>query len=115
MLPSGPSHKLVVVSDFLEDDGTYRFVSSGSLASPASARQLAIRLGEEHGISLRGVPLCLGRLESSDFGPLSAQRKEAVKTFWAAYFASAGEPIEIRFDGTGLLSDAESGCTGEKR
>ena len=29
----------------------------------------------EHGFTLQGVSLCLGRLESSDFAPLSAQRK----------------------------------------
>ena len=32
VLPKGVNRKLIVVSDFLEDDGTYRFVSAGSLA-----------------------------------------------------------------------------------
>jgi hypothetical protein len=56
------------------------------------------------------LPLCLGRLESSDFAPLSAQRKEAVHAFWTAYFASGGEPAEIQFDGTGILADVDRGC-----
>ena len=109
------NRKLVVVSDFLEDDGTYRFVSAGSLASPARARELATHLREQHGFTLQGVPLCLGRLESSDFAPLSAQRKEAVQAFWTAYFAAGGEPAEIQFDGTGILADTERGCFGGKR
>jgi hypothetical protein len=116
LLPKGSDRRLVVVSDFIEDDGTYNFVSTGSLASTARARELAVSLREQHGLALQGVSLCLGRLESSDFTPLSAQRKEAVKTFWAAYFATAvSEQAEIRFDGTGILADTEHGCFGGKR
>ncbi len=115
LLPSGMNRKLVVVSDFLEDDGTYRFVSTGSLTSSVHARELAARLRVQHRFTLQGVPLCLGRLESSDFAPLAAQRKEAVQAFWTAYFAAGGEPAEIQFDGTGILADTERGCVGGKR
>jgi hypothetical protein len=115
LLPNGMNRKLVVVSDFLEDDGTYRFVSAGSLTSSARARELAARLREQHGFMLQRVPLCLGRLESSDFAPLTTQRKEAVQAFWTAYFASGGEPAEIQFDGTGILADTERGCFSGKR
>jgi hypothetical protein len=109
------NRRLIVVSDFLEDDGSYNFVSAGPLVTPARARQLAALLREKHGFTLQGVPLCLGRLESSDFAPLPAQRKEAVQAFWAAYFAAAGESAEIQFDGTGILSGANCGCLGGKR
>ena len=115
LLPNGMNRKLVVVSDFLEDDCTYRFVSAGSLANPVHARELAARLREQHGFLLQGVPLCLGRLESSDFAPLSSQRKEAVQAFWTAYFAAGGEQAEIQFDGTGILADTERGCFGGKQ
>jgi len=115
LLPNGMNRNLVVVSDFLEDDGAYRFVSASSLTNPARARELAARLREQHGFLLQGVPLCLGRLESSDFAPLSSQRKEAVQAFWTAYFAAAGEPAEIQFDGTGILADTERGCFSGKR
>jgi hypothetical protein len=115
LLPKDSNHRIVVVSDFLEDDGAYRFVSANSLASPATVREFAARLREQHGFTLQGVPLCLGRLESSDFAPLSVQRKEAVQAFWTAYFATGGEPAEIRFDGTGILADTEHGCFGGKR
>jgi hypothetical protein len=114
-LPKEVSRRLIVVSDFLEDDGSYNFGSNNSLANAASARQLAARLREQHGFTLQGVSLCLGRLESSDFAPLSAQRKEAVSAFWTAYFASGGESAEIQFDGAGILTDAERGCSGGKR
>ncbi|MGC9224921.1 MAG: hypothetical protein ACP5E2_13420 [Terracidiphilus sp.] len=112
-LPARSNRRLIVVSDFLEDDGTYRFVSSRSLASPVRARELAIHLREQHGFTMRGVPLCLGRLESSDLAPLSVQRKNAVQAFWSTYFATGGGPAEIQFDGTGMLADMEHGCFGE--
>lgn len=75
------------MSDLLEHDGTYRFVSARSLANSTNARKLAGHLHEQHGFTLQGVHLCLGRLESSDFAPLPAQRKEAVSAFWTACFA----------------------------
>jgi hypothetical protein len=115
LMPKGMNRKLVVVSDFLEDDGNYNFVSASSLTNPARARELAVHLRAQHGFTLQGVPLCLGRLESSDFAPLSIQRKEAVQAFWSVYFAGGGESAEIRFDGTGILADTERGCFGGQR
>jgi hypothetical protein len=114
-MPRGVNRRLIVVSDFLDDDGTYNFVSANSLATPARARQLAEQLRLQHGFILQGVSLCLGRLESSDFAPLSAQRKEAVQAFWTAYFVAGGVQAEIHFDGTGILADTERGCFGGKR
>ena len=113
-LPKESNRRLIVVSDFLEDDGTYSFISASSLESPSLASELATHLHEQHGFTLQGVPLCLGRLESSDFAPLSAQRKEAVQAFWTAYFAAGGKSAEIQFDGTGILADTERGCFGGK-
>jgi hypothetical protein len=109
-LPKESNRRLVVASDFLEDDGAYRFVSNASLGSPGRARALAERLRGQRAFTLQNVPLCLGRLESSDFAPLSAPRKEAVRAFWTAYFAEPGQPTEIQFDGTGILANAERGC-----
>lgn len=69
VLPKESSRKLIVVSDFLEDDGTYRFISARSLANPVSARQLAEQLRAQHGFTSRGVPLCLGALKASTSPP----------------------------------------------
>jgi len=114
VLPAGGTRKLIIVSDFLEDDGTYRFVSDSAMASPARARQLAARAREQRNFTHQRVTLCLGRLESSDFARLSIQRKAAIQAFWTVYLAEAGEPTDIRFDGTGLLADTERGCSGMK-
>jgi hypothetical protein len=113
-LPNRSIRRLIVVSDFLEDDGAYRFVSDHSVANPAHARELAEHLRKQNEFALQSVPLCLGRLESSDFAPLSAQRKEAVRAFWRAYFASGGEPVEIQIDGAGILADMQRSCSNGK-
>jgi hypothetical protein len=113
-LPQGGNRRLIVVSDFLEDEGSYRFVSSPALAAPGHARQLALRLRGEHGFSLHGVPACLGRLESSDFASLTPERKEAVKTFWTMYLMDADQRPEIRIDGTGMLTTLDQTCFAGK-
>jgi hypothetical protein len=110
VIPKNSNRRLIVVSDFLEDDGTYRFVSANSLANPARARELAARLRNQHSFTLQGLPLCLGRLESSDFAPLPSQRKEAVQAFWATYFAAEDKAAEIQFDGTGILTNVDRSC-----
>jgi hypothetical protein len=66
----------------------------------------------ERGFALQGVPVCLGRLESSDFAPLSQQRKEAVQAFWAEYLNDRGQAPALYFDGTGLLN-GNAGCGNE--
>jgi hypothetical protein len=71
-------------------------------------------LRTDRSFSLTSVPVCLGRLESSDFAPLSAQRKEAVQAFWAEYLNDRGQAPALRFDGTGLLTGT-AGCDDESR
>ena len=113
-LPKESDPKLIVVSDFLEDDGTYRFISAGELATPERASQLGAQLREQRGFKMRPVPLCLGRLESADFAHLPLERREAVDAFWAAYFAAGREHAEIQFDGTGIVANADRGCSWGK-
>jgi len=110
--PKGTSARLIVVSDFLEDDGTYRFVSAPALATPAPAQTLAATLRDERKFTLAGVSVCLGRLESSDFALLSPRRKEAVQTFWSEYLSDRGQAPELHFDGAGMLT-GNSACRNE--
>jgi hypothetical protein len=115
LLPKQNNRRLLIVSDFIEDDGTYDFVSARPLASPISARLLAARLREQHGFTLPDVRLCLGRLDSQDFRPLSQQRKRAVQAFWSAYLSDTGSVTEIRLGGTEMLADPEHGCLGVEK
>ncbi len=107
--PKNADRRLIILSDFLEDDPSYRFVSSPQLASPGRARALAVVTRTDRGFALPGVPVCLGRLESGDFAPLSPHRKEAVRAFWAEYLDDRGQAPALRFDGTGILT-GDAGC-----
>jgi hypothetical protein len=111
-IPKGNERRLVIVSDFLEDESSYRFVSATQLAHPVRAKALALTLRSERGFALPGIPICLGRLESSDFAPLPPQRKDAVRTFWTVYLSENDHWPELHFDGTGILTGSE-GCFNE--
>lgn len=113
-VPKDANRRLIVLSDFLEDDPTVRFVSSPQLVNPARARAFAAELRVERQFDLPEVPVCLGRLESRDFAPLAPGRKEAVEAFWAEYLNDRGQAPVLRFDGAGLLT-SNAGCDGESR
>jgi hypothetical protein len=108
LVPRGSSQRLTVVSDFLEDDGAYRFTTDSSVATSPRARALAAKLRMQNRFALQGIQLCLGRLESADYAPLSVQRKEAVNSFWEAYFFPSGKPVETEVDGAEMLANTES-------
>lgn len=99
--------RLIVVSDFIADDGLYRFASDRALVDRTGARALAARLRAEHGFTLKKVAVCLGRLESTDYRPLAPNRKEAVNAFWQAYFADQSREPEIHMDGIVCLTHAD--------
>lgn len=113
-MPSPEMRKLIVLSDFIEDDGRYRFTSDPNLATLAGARWLAERLRRERGFALRGVGVYLGALESSDFARLDTRRRRAVRAFWSEYFALAGEKTDIQCDGTGMLKVTGNGSPRRK-
>jgi len=112
--PENADRRLIILSDFLEDDPSYRFVSLPQLANAGRARALAVALRTDRSFVLPGVPVCLGRLESSDFALLSPQRKEGVQVFWAEYLNDQGRAPALRFDGTGMLT-GNVGCNNEGR
>ena len=109
-LPSGSVRRLIVVSDFLEDDGQYDFVTDPSLADPPRARRLASRLCAAHGFALQETSLCLGRLASLDYGSLVPERRAAIDAFWQTYLAHDGRAPEIEIDGVGILGGADGDC-----
>ena len=113
-VPRDADRRLIILSDFIEDDPSYRFVSSPQLVTSARARALAVTLRSNRQFMLPGVPVCLGRLESGDFAPLSPQRKEAVQAFWAEYLNDRGQAPALRFDGTGMLTGG-AGCNDDPK
>ena len=111
-IPRGSDRRLVIVSDFLEDESSYRFVTAAQVASASRAKALALMLRSQRGFAMPGIPVCLGRLESTDFAPLARQRKEAVQAFWTEYLSDKTRVPEVHFDGTGMLS-GNVGCFGQ--
>jgi len=103
-MPSGSKKQLVVVSDFLEDESAYRFVSALELRTPVRARALAVKLRADRHFSISGIPVCLGRLESGDYAALTPARKEAVRVFWDEYLGDRGRAPLLRFDVAGMLA-----------
>jgi hypothetical protein len=112
--PKENRRRLIIVSDFIEDDGTFNFVSTPLVSTTERASQLATRLREQNGFALQGTSICPGRLESSDIASLSNERKEAIRAFWTTYFSASSQPSQIQFDGVGILTDIENGCPANK-
>lgn len=106
-IPSSDCRRLIVLSDFIEDDGRYRFTSDPNLASAVKARTLAAELRREHGLALTRVQVYLGALESTDLAPLGTERRSAMWSFWSEYFVQGGKRTDIQFDGTGMLAGLE--------
>jgi len=107
-IPGSDRRRLIVLSDFLEEDGQYRFTSDPNLASAAKARNLAAQVRREHGFTLKNAQVNLGTLESTDLAPLGSERRLAVWSFWSEYFARSGPRTRIQFDGTGMLAGLDS-------
>jgi len=108
--PKSDALRLVVVSDFIDDNGTFNFASAPYLANISRARALATRLRTADGFPLRGVPICLGRLESVDFATLSPKRQKAIDAFWETYLADGSHTPEIVIDGLGMLRSPHPPC-----
>jgi len=108
--PTGSVRRLVVASDFIEDDDAFRFTSIPSLVNATRARAFAARMRATHGFSLQGAAVCLGRLESVEFASLSPKRQAAIDAFWAVYLAENGRAPEIEVDGLGMLAAGSSPC-----
>lgn len=108
--PKRNALRLVVVSDFIEDDGEFRFASDSSLTNATHGRALALRLRAARGLSVQGVTVCLGRLESLDFQALTPERQEAIDVFWETYLAGNDRTPEIEIDGLGMLRSAHTPC-----
>jgi hypothetical protein len=81
---------LMVYTDFLEDDGIYRFAVDPTLVSDTGARELAEQVQKDTGFTPSAVCIRLSLLQSTDLSNLAPQRKKAIRTFWIAYLSHGG-------------------------
>ena len=100
-----PDHstKLMILSDFIEEDQQFDFRTSGTISSALSVQKLAMRQAQTGNIRLNKVEVYLGLLKSAEFTALGKSRRNAIKSFWIQYFKNAGAHPRFFDDGPGLL------------
>lgn len=101
--PQGARLVLVELSDFVEDDGIYRFSTAPELANPVNAKKFAVYLKRQRGFELHVAKVYLGALESDDLAHLAQERLDAIRQFWSIYISSSGQWNPIYLDGPGRL------------
>jgi hypothetical protein len=99
----GLTRAILIISDFIQDDGQFNFKTDPRLANPRRARQLAAKLAEAAGPHLQGVKVYLGYLASVDGRRLSSARREGIEAFWTTYLTRQGAEVEWAIDGSGRL------------
>jgi hypothetical protein len=95
--------KLILLSDFLEDDDKWNFVTDKALESAALARRLANSASLRS--KLRFSSVYLGQLRSRDGAVLSTPRWDAVAAFWSELLNHSGQQQTVHMDGIGSLMD----------
>jgi len=100
---------LVIFSDFVEEDRTWNFIKAPELATPEKAERLANCLaaaftssGSHVQPDWSSVRVFLGSLQSNEIPNMTAQRREAVRRFWIAYFMSLHTQPFFATDGPGM-------------
>ena len=101
--------RLIIFSDFIEEDGKLDFMTDPRLAFKKRAREFAAQLGKGTP-RLRGIPIFLGQLQSTEWRRISNARSEAIRIFWLNYFREKDANPELILDGPGLslMLQAES-------
>lgn len=93
--------RLIILSDFIEEDGTFDFRTAPSLAGENSARQLATRLAKNMP-KPAGVSVFLGSLQSLELDQLPKARRQAIREFWLEYFKNEKDHPVFATDGPGM-------------
>jgi len=91
--------KLVVMSDFLEDDGQINFTRDRALTSVVAARASADDLAKHRVHPFRTDGVSLERLRSRDRAALSNMRLEAVDAFWEEFLGKSEADVGNPKDG----------------
>jgi hypothetical protein len=106
----GSSRKyiLVVLTDFLQDDGAENFGTTVRLRDLERAKIFSQQAAQKDDLSFQGVNIYLGLLRSEEYARLSKTRRTALKIFWMAYFKTLGGKPEFVTDGVGFLENLQS-------
>jgi hypothetical protein len=94
--------KLIVLSDFIEDDGKWSFLRDQDVGSVAPALRLAD--STRCHVKLQFSSIFLGHVRSRDSEALSTSRWDAVEAFWGELLKLPNQQIAIHTDGIGSLT-----------
>src|SRR5215469_8909127 len=100
--PKERDRRLIVFSDFIEDDGATNFNTDHRLAAVKNATNFATEESKKLSVTV-SIRANLGLLRSKELHALSKERREAIKQFWLRYLKLAGIEAEWATDGVGLL------------
>lgn len=99
--PKLMNSRLIILSDFIEEDSEFNFKVDARLANNIAAAEFASALTKgKQRISFTYI--YLGLLRSKDIRSMDKRRRVAIHEFWKSYVASLG-PVEFATDGTGRL------------
>ena len=93
--------RLIVLSDFIEEDETLDFRTAPALAGENSARQLASRLARNIP-QISTVSVFLGSLQSNELDRMPKVRRQAIREFWLEYFKNEKTHPVFATDGPGM-------------
>ena len=93
--------RLIVLSDFIEEDETLDFRTAPALAGENSARQLASRRARNIP-QISTVSVFLGSLQSNELDRLPKPRRQAIREFWLEYFNNEKTHPVFATDGPGM-------------
>jgi hypothetical protein len=93
--------KLIILSDFIEEDDIFDFRTAPALAGENTARQLASRLAKNIP-QISTVSVFLGSLQSNELDRLPKARRQAIREFWLEYFNNEKTHPVFATDGPGM-------------
>src|ERR1017187_3138862 len=93
--------RLIILSDFIEEDDTLNFRTAPALAGDGTARQLAVRLAKNIP-QIPTVAVFLGSLQSKELDQLPKARRQAIREFWLEYFNNQKSHPVFATDGPGM-------------
>jgi len=93
--------RLIILSDFIEEDDTLNFRTAPALAGESTARQLASRLAKNIP-QIPTVTVFLGSMQSNELDRLPKARRQAIREFWLEYFKNEKTHPVFATDGPGM-------------
>jgi hypothetical protein len=106
--PNELDKKLVILTDFIQEDREVDFRKDHRLGSKSNASDFAAHTIEAQPLNFSHAQVYLGLLRSNEYNVLSKHRREALREFWTKFFKSCGGNPKFTNDGAGLIESSVS-------